>query len=83
MLFFPEKFRIRPLAPRTSSTRRLCGSGEGQPIGQHTFYAPNGGVPAIDQTEMPVDAADVSLSCSGQEAEKVPDEGLMTLADRG
>ena len=35
--------------------------GEGQPIGQHTFYAPNGGVPAIDQTEMPVDAADVSL----------------------
>ena len=57
--------------------------GEGQPIGQHTFYAPNGGVPAIDQTEMPVDAADVSLSCSGQEAEKVPDEGLMTLADRG
>jgi hypothetical protein len=32
---------------------------------------------------MPIDAADVSLSCSGQEAEKVPDEGLMTLADRG
>jgi len=57
--------------------------GEGQPIGQHTFYAPNGGVPTIDQTETPIDAADVSLSCSGQEAEKVPDEGLMTLAGGG
>jgi N-acetylmuramoyl-L-alanine amidase len=57
--------------------------GEGQPIGQHTFYAPNGGVPAMERIEMPIDAADVSLSCSGQEAEKVPDEGLMTLADRG
>jgi conjugal transfer mating pair stabilization protein TraG len=57
--------------------------GEGQPIGQHTFYAPNGGVPTMERTEMPIDAADVSLSCPGQEAEKVPDEGLITLADRG
>ena len=58
--------------------------GEGQPIGQHTFYAPNGGVPTMERTAMPAASAlDVSLSCSGQEAEKTPDAGLMTLADRG
>ena len=27
--------------------------GEGQPIGRHTFYAPNGGVPTMARTEMP------------------------------
>jgi spore germination cell wall hydrolase CwlJ-like protein len=57
--------------------------GEGQPIGQHTFYAPNGGVPTMERTAMPTDMLDVSLSCSGQEAEKTQDAGLMTLADRG
>ena len=57
--------------------------GAGQPIGRHTFYAPNGGVPTIERTAMPTDSLDVSLSCSGQEAEKTPDAGLMTLAARG
>lgn len=59
--------------------------GEGQPIGQHTFYAPNGGVPTVERSLMPTDAdaLDISLSCSGQEAEQAPDAGLMTLADRG
>ena len=57
--------------------------GEGQPIGRHTFYAPNGGVPTMARTEMPTDALDVSLSCPGQETEKAPDAGLMTLAERG
>jgi spore germination cell wall hydrolase CwlJ-like protein len=57
--------------------------GEGQPIGRHTFYAPNGGVPSVERTAMPVDRLDISLSCSGQEAEQAPDASLMTLADRG
>ena len=57
--------------------------GEGQPIGRHTFYAPNGGVPAIERAAMPADTLDISLSCSGQEAEQTPDASLMTLADRG
>ena len=57
--------------------------GEGQPIGRHTFYAPNGGVPTMARTEMPTDALEISISCSGQEAKKTPDAGLMTLTDRG
>lgn len=57
--------------------------GEGQPIGRHTFFAPNGGVPTIERTASPIDILDVSLSCSGQEAEQTPDASLMTLADRG
>lgn len=57
--------------------------GEGQPIGQHTFYAPNGGVPTVEQTSLTTESLDVSPSCSGQEVEKTPDAGLMTLADRG
>jgi spore germination cell wall hydrolase CwlJ-like protein len=57
--------------------------GEGQPIGRHTFYAPNGGVSTMARTEMPTDALEISISCSGQEAKKAPDAGLMTLADRG
>jgi spore germination cell wall hydrolase CwlJ-like protein len=57
--------------------------GEGQPIGRHTFYAPNGGVPTMARTEMPMDALEISISCSGQEAKKAPDAALMTLSDRG
>ncbi len=57
--------------------------GEGQPIGRHTFYAPNGGVSTMARTEMATDALEISISCSGQEAKKAPDAGLMTLADRG
>jgi N-acetylmuramoyl-L-alanine amidase len=57
--------------------------GEGQPIGQHTFYAPNGGVPTLARTEMPTDALEISISCSGQEVKKAPDAALMTLTDRG
>jgi len=57
--------------------------GEGQPIGRHTFYAPNGGVPTMVRTEMPMDALEISISCSGQEAKKAPDAALMTLSDRG
>jgi conjugal transfer mating pair stabilization protein TraG len=57
--------------------------GEGQPIGQHTFYAPNGGVPTVEQTSLTTESLDVSPSCSGQEVEKTPDAGLMTFADRG
>ena len=29
--------------------------GEGQPIGQHTFYAPNGGVPTLELTAVVLD----------------------------
>jgi hypothetical protein len=55
--------------------------GEGQPIGQHTFYAPNGGVPAIEGAMLPVDNLEIaSIPCSGTEAEKAPEGGLMTLA---
>ncbi len=55
--------------------------GEGLPIGQHTFYAPNGAVPEVEGTSLPVDAWDVvTIPCSGGEAEKTPDAGLMTLA---
>jgi conjugal transfer mating pair stabilization protein TraG len=57
--------------------------GEGQPIGRHTFSAPNGGVPTVDRTVIPADGLEISLSCSGQEAEQTPDASLMTLADRG
>jgi spore germination cell wall hydrolase CwlJ-like protein len=57
--------------------------GAGQPIGRHTFYAPNGGVPTMARTEMPTDALEISISCSGQGAKKAPDEGLMTLKDQG
>ena len=57
--------------------------GEGQPIGQHTFYAPNGGVPVIELTALPMDSVDASLPCSGHEAEQAPEAGLITLADRG
>jgi spore germination cell wall hydrolase CwlJ-like protein len=57
--------------------------GEGQSIGRHTFYAPNGGVPTVERTAMPADRLDVSLSCSGHEAEQTPDASLMTLAERG
>ena len=57
--------------------------GEGQPIGRHTFYAPNGGVPTIERTVLPMDSGDISVSCSGHEADDAPDVGLMTLANRG
>lgn len=58
--------------------------GAGQPIGQHTFYAPNGGVPVVELTALPMDGLDTSLPpCSGHEAEKAPGAGLITLADRG
>jgi hypothetical protein len=55
--------------------------GEGQPIGQHTFYAPNGGVPEVEETMLPADTWEaVTIPCSGSEAEKAPEAGLMTLA---
>ncbi|HZP08070.1 cell wall hydrolase [Methyloceanibacter sp.] len=55
--------------------------GEGQPIGQHTFYAPNGGVPEVEGTVLPADAWEVvTIPCSGSEASKTPESGLMTLA---
>ncbi len=58
--------------------------GEGQPIGQHTFYAPNGGVPEVEGTVPPADSLELAaIPCSGSQAEKGPEAGLMTLAGGG
>jgi conjugal transfer mating pair stabilization protein TraG len=57
--------------------------GEGQPIGQHTFYAPNGAVVTLETAVLPLeplDSSEESLACSREEAGEIPDVGLMTLA---
>jgi hypothetical protein len=57
--------------------------GEGQPIGQHTFYAPNGGVPTLELTAVVLDSLKEIRTCSSEEAGDVPNAGLMTLAEGG
>ncbi|MFZ2017071.1 MAG: cell wall hydrolase [Methyloceanibacter sp.] len=57
--------------------------GEGRPIGQHTFYAPNGGVPTLELAAVVMDSLKEIRTCSSEEAGDVPNVGLMTLADSG
>ncbi len=57
--------------------------GEGQPIGRHTFYSPNGGVPTIERTTGSMDLLPESGATPSEEAGEVPDASLMTLADSG
>jgi conjugal transfer mating pair stabilization protein TraG len=54
--------------------------GEGQPIGRHTFYAPNGGVPTVELARVDGDQLKETLTCSSEEAGDAPNVGLMTLA---
>ena len=54
--------------------------GEGQPIGRHTFYAPNGGVPVLELAAVEMDSLKETLTCSSEEAGEAPNVGLMTLA---
>jgi spore germination cell wall hydrolase CwlJ-like protein len=56
--------------------------GEGQPIGRHTFYAPNGGVPIVELAAVGADELKETLTCSREEAGDAPNVGLMTLAKR-
>jgi conjugal transfer mating pair stabilization protein TraG len=55
--------------------------GEGQPIGRHTFYAPNGAVPTLELAAVDMDQLKQTLTCSSKEAGEAPNVGLMTLAD--
>jgi N-acetylmuramoyl-L-alanine amidase len=55
--------------------------GEGQSIGRHTFYAPNGGVPAVELAAVEADQLKETLTCSSEEAGDAPNVGLMTLAE--
>ncbi len=56
--------------------------GEGQPIGRHTFYAPNGGVPTLELAAVGTDQLKETLTCSSEQAGDAPNVGLMTLAER-
>jgi conjugal transfer mating pair stabilization protein TraG len=56
--------------------------GEGQSIGRHTFYAPNGGVATVELAAVSMDQLKETLTCSSEEAGDAPNVGLMTLAER-